>query len=213
MTENIIYLKNYSFREKIIMLYIVIASMVCVAFYLIFDYSDNYSLIFTSSLVFYYLFLYIHLSNSDPLTKLLNRQSYYQDIEILGDRVDAVVSIDMNELKYYNDVFGHDRGDEALKDVARILYENSTSKNVYRVGGDEFAIFYKNANEEMVINEINLIREKFKETPYSCAFGYCMKLGRLEDMIKIADYNMFTDKKSIKDKIIKDGGEVHKREE
>lgn len=209
--QNIIYLKHYSIREKIIMLYIIIGALLCVVLYTIYDLSDNYSLMLTTAIVFYFLFIYIHIANVDPLTRLLSRQSYYQDIEIIGDKVDAVVSIDMNELKYFNDSFGHDRGDIALSTVANVFKEYALSKHIYRVGGDEFVIFYTNINEEELVKNIELMKEKLSEVSYSCAFGYSMKLDNIENMIREADLNMFKDKALTKEKILKSGGEVHNR--
>ena len=72
--------------------------MLCVILYLSLKIYLDYSPVLTSGLVFYYLFIYIHMANVDPLTKLLNRQIYYQDISDKGYKITAVVSVDMNNL-------------------------------------------------------------------------------------------------------------------
>jgi len=55
----------------------------------------------------------------------------------------------MNDLKKINGTQGYDAGDKALKTVAECLTPNRLrNKKVYRIGGDEFAIFYLNKKEE-----------------------------------------------------------------
>ena len=54
-----------------------------------------------------------------------------------------LIFIDMDMLKYVNDVFGHAEGDEYIKSVAEILQEISDRADVCRLGGDEFMIIIK----------------------------------------------------------------------
>lgn len=204
---NIIQLKNYSLSCKIIACYIPIgAALSVVALFFVTD-NPDYNPIFTSSLVFYYLFIYIHMANVDTLTGLLNRQNYYSDMNKKANRIKAVVSIDMNNLKYLNDNFGHKSGDIALAEIADVLIkEKKYHANVYRVGGDEFCIFYYDINEDGVKERIKAMRDELAKTPHSCAFGYSMRNGHLsvQDMINIADSEMYVDKKAIKEYIVRE---------
>lgn len=77
--------------------------------------------LFASLLIIYYLSLYVLTAKEDTLTQLLNRQCYYADMEKMADKITAVVSVDMNDLKKINDSQGHDAGDKALKKVAECL--------------------------------------------------------------------------------------------
>ncbi|WP_031438817.1 diguanylate cyclase domain-containing protein, partial [Methylobacter tundripaludum] len=53
----------------------------------------------------------------------------------------SLTFIDMDGLKFYNDRFGHERGDELLRTFARHLSERLGVKaQAHRLGGDEFAI-------------------------------------------------------------------------
>ena len=199
--QNIRYLKKYSFRSRIIAIYISAASFIGVLIFMIFGISDNYLPIFTSSITFYYLFLYIHMAGVDPLTGLINRQSYYQDIQIKGDKVTVVVSIDMNYLKQINDNYGHDAGDKALKAVASAIISNAGSRcTCYRIGGDEFIIFYYGASEEYVLSHIEMIKKEVSNASYSCAIGYALKDNNLslEEVIREADKKMYENKAEIK---------------
>ncbi len=70
--------------------------------------------------------------------------------------ITAVVSVDMNDLKKINDTQSHSAGDLALTTVAECLTKNRVrNKKVYRIGGDEFAIFYRGQTEEDVQNDID----------------------------------------------------------
>ena len=142
IVKNIMFLRYYETRDRIILLFITLGAFILVVLHMIFSEKKDYTAIFTSAMVFYFLFIYIHMASIDPLTGLMNRQIYYQDLAINHDKIQSVVSLDMNELKYYNDNFGHDKGDEALKVVANVIKTSSASKKVYRIGGDEFIIFY-----------------------------------------------------------------------
>ena len=204
ITLNIILLRNYSLRNKIIACYIPIGAAISVILFIFVNDNPDYNPIFTSSLVLYYLFVYIHIANVDTLTGLLNRQSYYNDMISYGKSIDAVVSIDMNDLKYLNDTFGHEMGDTALKDISSILIKQKKYRaNVYRVGGDEFCIFYYDITEEKIKERILEMKEELSKTQYTCAFGYSMKENNLsvKDMINLADIKMYIDKKAMKEKL------------
>lgn len=210
----IIYLKHYKTRDRIIALYITLASGLLIILYLIYDTDLDYTPIFTSASVFFFLFLYIHLSSIDPLTGLMNRQSYYKDITAKNDKIKSVIVVDMNELKYVNDTFGHDAGDEALKIIAKILLDHAGyHKAVYRTGGDEFVMLYSITDEEEIKNRITKMKEELAKTKYSCAFGYSMRNNKesVSDVIIKADNKMYIDKQQIKQEIINNGGEIHNR--
>lgn len=198
---NILYLKNYSTRNRIIALYICLVSTLCVVVYLILDKTDDYNPIFTSSLVFYFLFIYIHMASIDPLTGLRNRQSYYQDISENEHNITYVASIDMNYLKELNDTQGHSAGDEALVVVANTLISSVGKKaKCYRVGGDEFMILFVIENKQEMENQIQKIKDALANCPYPCAFGYAEKMPgqSLDDTIKESDKQMYINKVDMK---------------
>ena len=138
------------------------------------------------------------MAGIDSLTKLLNRQSLYQEIELNENAIHVVMSIDMNELKYYNDTFGHAKGDEALATISKILRDNCGTTRLYRVGGDEFVALYRNVSEDEINKFIEAMREELSKTEYSCAFGYSMKKDTIDEMMRIADMNMYEDKEKMK---------------
>jgi len=178
----------------------VIAASIGVVLHLIFDIYVDYSTLFASLLLIYYLSLYVLTAKEDTLTGLLNRQCYYADSDNYKDQITAVVSVDMNDLKKINDNEGHDAGDTALKTVADCLSKSKIrNKQVYRIGGDEFAIFYMGKKEEEVQSDIDKMRRNLSETRYVCAFGYEMVEGKdiHAAMIK-ADREMYNNKAVLK---------------
>jgi len=216
LVHNFVYFKKYSRLNRLVATFIISGSMVGVLLYLGLSFSSDYTALFTSALVLYYLCIYIHMSRIDPLTSLLNRQSYYQDMKSFDDRITCVVSVDMNELKYYNDTFGHEAGDKALKVVSKVLWENcGKGGTVYRVGGDEFVIFYENTSEYDVKANIDVMRSRMAKTGYICAYGYSMKDKQesIDAVLSEADAKMYADKAETKKIMLEKGVNIHYRED
>lgn len=201
IVQNLLFFRSGPPRDRIGFLYVVCSAVVGTLIYLIRGYSGDYSALFTSAILMYYLFVYIQMSKMDPLTKLLNRQCYYRDLEISASRITAVVSIDMNDLKWWNDTKGHMAGDHALAEVGRCISESGgKDRGVYRVGGDEFMVLYFGAVEREVREDIFAMQKLLTETPYVCAFGYSMveKGQKVEEAILVSDGQMYENKAKLK---------------
>ena len=124
--------------------------------------------------------------------------------------------MDMNELKYYNDTFGHEAGDAALKAVSNVLWENcGRNGTVYRIGGDEFVIFYENSSEDDVKKNIDVMRANMAKTGYFCAYGYSMKdkQENIDAVLSEADAEMYADKAKTKQEMLEKGVIIHNRED
>src|SRR6202035_2983860 len=85
-----------------------------------------------------------YLVEHDPLTGLLNRHGFVRELthEMAYARRygggGAVVLLDLDDLKYVNDRWGHDVGDEVLTEIARIVSERLRETDSFaRLGGDE----------------------------------------------------------------------------
>jgi diguanylate cyclase (GGDEF)-like protein len=92
-----------------------------------------------------------HLALHDPLTSLANRRLFGENLSrarrLLGrDMADfAVVCLDLDHFKEVNDTYGHEAGDELIREVGKRLLEVCRADEmVARIGGDEFAILASN---------------------------------------------------------------------
>jgi diguanylate cyclase (GGDEF)-like protein/PAS domain S-box-containing protein len=78
----------------------------------------------------------------DPLTGLPNRAAFMERIERARDSRFTVGFLDLNGFKGVNDRFGHDAGDELLRQAAeRLSTCLRAGDSVARLGGDEFTVF------------------------------------------------------------------------
>ena len=169
-------------------------------------------LTYAACVLLYYLFTYELRTKKDALTGLLNRQSLYHWTEQKKDLIKGVISIDMNELKWLNDNFGHEKGDSALAAVSACFLSGiSVNELAFRVGGDEFIILSRKGEEEYLNGLVEKIRKAVDETGYSCAFGFSSG-APVEDMIREADRLMYEDKAKIKAQMAQDGKILHNRE-
>jgi diguanylate cyclase (GGDEF)-like protein/PAS domain S-box-containing protein len=92
-----------------------------------------------------------HLAFHDALTGLPNRSLLMERLDrhmVMAQREQfgmALMFLDLDRFKYVNDTFGHDVGDEILREVAqRLLTLVRQSDTVARLGGDEFVIQLNN---------------------------------------------------------------------
>ena len=94
---------------------------------------------------------YANLSLRDALTGVYNRRSFDEQLSRDGRKVPlALLMLDVDLFKLYNDTFGHQAGDAALAAVAHAMEQSllrGTDK-VFRYGGEEFAVLLPNATEK-----------------------------------------------------------------
>lgn len=153
---------------------------------------------------------------NDDLTGLNNRRFFYSKLEELtsgGTPEDlTLISIDANRLKYYNDSYGHDAGDELLITVANSIteafsgYDNAV---ICRMGGDEFAVALT-GDKFMVDRSIEGLKRKLASysgevvSQISIALGYVQAGDHpgmdIDRLYKLADDKMYEDKKAFYDK-------------
>ena len=153
----------------------------------------------------------------DGLTELYNRQYFDQILNQTLAQTKrknchlTIMMIDVNDLKFINDYFGHVMGDYAIKAAASILQKSvREADTVCRYGGDEMVIVLPDISEaEAVIihNRIleNVARWNEEETKYpdvalSLSVGCATAFGKdgLSDILTRADQNMYEDKRRYK---------------
>lgn len=153
--------------------------------------------------------LYKDMATTDSPTNLKNRNAFEVDMHNARaldslEQVGLVVG-DLNKLKYVNDYFGHNRGDDYIRLAADVLRELRRPNMVtYRVGGDEFVVIVRNTNLEELEEFSNLLtstlnsKQAFREFTPSISCGYALfhqKEDRnLNDTYQRADANMYQQK-------------------
>ena len=93
------------------------------------------------------------LARTDPLTGLMNRRAFLEELTRHIDRLDreelpgTLMYTDLDNFKPLNDRMGHDAGDKALCAVASLLRDAVRPTDlVARLGGDEFAMWLNGAD-------------------------------------------------------------------
>ena len=108
----------------------------------------------------------------DGMTGARNRNSYLEDVELADPSIKdgtlgfSVAVFDITGLKTINDTQGHECGDRAIIDTAKVLTEVFGRDNTYRVGGDEFvaAVRYATASDmKKSFEKIDALLEKVNE--------------------------------------------------
>ncbi|NEU11453.1 GGDEF domain-containing protein [Methylobacterium sp. BTF04] len=92
------------------------------------------------------------LSETDPLTGLANRRALDAGLAALTDAMPvqtALLMIDVDHFKRFNDSYGHPRGDDCLRAVATALAEETRGSQdlVARYGGEEFSILMRGCDD------------------------------------------------------------------
>ncbi|MFC2159444.1 diguanylate cyclase [Actinomycetota bacterium] len=150
------------------------------------------------------------IATHDALTGLFNRTFFEEQMKLqFGERYKkvAIVILDIDGLKYVNDSLGHQKGDNLIKDTAKILKNTFRPSDVVaRIGGDEFSILMKDINEDGVINTLGRLKnniDKFNQNlkrdqnPINLSIGYAIKdyhTKTAEKTFKEADDMLFENK-------------------
>lgn len=96
----------------------------------------------------------IHRSLHDALTGIPNRRAFDERLEKLLEEAKqertplSLILIDVDAFKSYNDTYGHLKGDECLKEVARVIKRQARHGQVARYGGEEFTVLLTRGIEE-----------------------------------------------------------------
>lgn len=153
---------------------------------------------------------------TDAATGVGNKAAYQDAVQRIdkmschnnGDY--AVFVMDINYLKMYNDKYGHEFGDMLISDASTIIKRIFDKYNIFRIGGDEFAVLINAPDDglcEKLIKEFKAEQELFNrnakhyELGVRIAVGYAINSADDNDYVDVfkrADKQMYLDKQEIK---------------
>ncbi len=158
------------------------------------------------------------LSYFDELTGLLNERSYIDTITDIDRRIDngedvnfAVVLMDVNNLKATNDAYGHRYGCSLVVRCGHTIPTIFKTSKMFHIGGDEFLVIVEGDDYEhfdLVMEEFDkamlysIVQYEGKDLIFSVARGFHKKQKgqHFKDVLQIADNEMYTNKKYLKEK-------------
>lgn len=158
------------------------------------------------------------VANMDFLTQLPNRRSFFSKGEkLFQDAVEnkkhlVVAIMDIDFFKSINDRFGHDCGDEVLKEISVAIKTVFAGQHVARIGGEEFGLIVDVNN----FSESSALLDKFMQSlneqtvtynsetiKVTASIGATYELKEnLDETLKVADEHLYLAKNSGRNKIV-----------
>ncbi|MFP3976530.1 diguanylate cyclase [Marinobacter sp. KMM 10035] len=159
-------------------------------------------------------------SLQDELTLLNNRRAFFQFGEQLLKQAKrsqtpvAAIMFDLDHFKQINDTYGHEAGDEVLREIGNLLRTRGRASDITaRIGGEEFALLLPDTPQDQALELAELLRQalqalrvqyKHAELRPTASFGIAMLSnddGRLESLLSRADEAMYLSKAKGRDKV------------
>ena len=171
---------------------------------------ENRSVLLRKELEFY--------SNRDPMTQLPNIRYFKNNVGKLTDeRIPmAIVMLDVDYFKVYNDTHGHQKGDSVLRSVAQILTDSVRKEDyVARYGGEEFICCIKAPRDsELAAGMAERIRKNIQDFHFegeelqpegvltvSVGMSYTAGGASLEELIEEADQSLYQSKRQGRNRV------------
>ena len=144
---------------------------------------------------------------TDMLTSLKNRNylnmkmQEWEDCEIFPQ---SIVMVDLNNVKYVNDNYGHEEGDQLIIKAAGILVNTQLENSeIIRTDGNEFLIYLVGYSERQISTYTKKLSKEMKNLPheFGAAVGFSMitdEIKTLDDAINEATLDMISDKEDYK---------------
>lgn len=144
---------------------------------------------------------------TDMLTSLKNRNYLnakmpeWEECEVFPQ---SIVMVDLNDVKYVNDNYGHEEGDQLIIKAAGILVNTQLENSeIIRTDGNEFLIYLVGYSDRQVNTYTKKLSKEMKNLPheFGAAIGYSMindEIKTLDDAINEATLEMITNKEDYK---------------
>lgn len=145
--------------------------------------------------------LIIKMADLDLMTQAKNRNAFEKEIVEISKNPERLKNIyitefDLNYLKYINDHYGHDTGDEAIRNCYKFIKNIVGNKGeVFRTGGDEFICITDEPIENIQPDLERMIKEQNLPYPLELSYGTAYFNPELDedihDVIKRSDKLMY----------------------
>ena len=145
---------------------------------------------------------------TDSVTGLYNRnywEKIVKDVDLSRRIQDfSLIFIDVDNLKEINDTYGHQTGDMVIKTVGRAIRNSIRKEDAgLRYGGDEFIILLFNQDKEVALKVVDRIRRRltgchkaWNRYSNKCRIAYYNSLRNMADIIKMADRDLYKEKRT-----------------
>ena len=125
----------------------------------------------------------------DSLTSLKNRAYLNDNIEAWDNSEvypQVIVVVDLNNLSYINDNYGHEEGDKVITEAANILIQTQLpNTEIIRTDGNEFLIYMVSYEEKKAASYIRKLKKEFANISHG--FGAAIGYSIINDAIKTID--------------------------
>jgi two-component system, cell cycle response regulator len=155
---------------------------------------------------------------TDHLTGLANRRRFERQLErevgrvLRFERPFTLLMIDIDNFKSLNDTFGHDAGDDAIRQISRVLREGTRGIDLAaRIGGEEFAVLLVETNQGAGMEVAERLRVAIKDlgTPsggrITASFGVAecpTDAQTASGILKAADLALYEAKRNGRDRVV-----------
>ncbi|HCN71412.1 MAG TPA: diguanylate cyclase [Pusillimonas sp.] len=142
-------------------------------------------------------------ATTDPLTGLLNRRAFNQDLANWQyvKSTAALICVDIDHFKTINDTYGHDEGDIVLQQLAKIMRTLSRKEDqVCRLGGEEFAVLMPDLTPDMAFQMAERLRDGVEKAIFNTVDHITISVGvahwpahveHIDDLPKTADSMLY----------------------
>ncbi len=154
------------------------------------------------------------LIDKDPVTGVYNRRKFNRDIELVAamyrrtNQGSALLIIDIDHFKKFNDENGHQKGDEALRNVTQCIQRSLRDYDkihIYRYGGEEFMVIIPDVSLKDVFYIGDRIRKNVMSTcPVTISIGishYREVSDNLQSLIDHADQALYDAKRKGRNRV------------
>ena len=125
----------------------------------------------------------------DPLTSLKNRNYLNKNFKSWENNSiypQAIIVINLNNLRHVNDVYGHEEGDKLIRLAANVLIKNQLDQSdIIRTDGNEYLIYMVGYEKNKVVAYMRKLYKELGELPYG--YGATLGYSMIEDDIKTID--------------------------